>query len=534
MSVTLDYSEFLDWYVGGSFNVPYIYAESTSNENVLSDESVVLVQTYTGYNARRKPTVVANVQTTVSEGTSYSVQFNLYSYDYFKSNFAFHDFGVNKGWYIFDDFLMAMFKFEGSFDSDGAPVAVSLTVQTYYYDPNTGKLVTKIELQGVPLADSIEEDTLSSLIDNLAAAEADYTGAVKVVPINTTGSTGFNASELDLNKWSRYNYTEISPRAYLENRYDIIDDTYYGKATNVVRSPIDRLARLSAIDSGAWSKVPVGSSILECAARYAGITYNNIYYQLDDVADVGLLQILGAVDADVQYAYDNNAVFAGTNFADLKTLAAAVKSYYSLAASLVCNSLHLPRAYVPYAAAAIAYQDFVGSAVGGGGHFVLERYPKAGSLVIDGVLPTIMQYIAEDFSLTDGAASLVGYYNRYKGIMGFNGSYYGSTGGDNVKRLGVNAGNVGGALEAYRLFQALFLASEVDKALNALYQDASRVVGSCSLLNASLLPVQPGSSVKVVTSSGLFTGVVLGYNISLSADGNASATVDFAQRYNNG
>lgn len=495
--------------VGTSPKIPYAYSLLASTiGGVTGCPHPSEENTYVGFNTRKQNTMESS-ETHINppvNGVSYtrSLHFKFFLYDMFYGVRPW-ELGIDRKAFAFEDTIIM----DGSFESvDTGSGSISLSGNTFsitfwFFDLITGKLRTKKEVTVQPVTVELENYWL-----NLIDVVGDYDNTDKF--FDMANFSGLDVSSMIIDEYSSLNplsYQVVST-TYTTNGSSL-DEQY--RKTTIVQNSLQRLSFTSALNSGSWSDYPLGDSPLEATARHLSMHFNNKYATTQTGA--GVMQVLEAVDADMQEAFSANVQNAGINFSDLRSLYQAVQGYFSVMASDICSYKRLPRVFNAYFQAQLDYYFFTSTS-----------WPAIMELAVTHTL----EYVKEDYSLSDDAATLRGYLNKYIDYAGANGVYYSSSNGEYVKRLGAAADNVQAVLTMYKNIQLRTMIVAIERERNIL-QGQAKFQGSFDLLDKAVTP-QPGVAYTVYAGQSVTNIVCTGYNISIDSAGNYRTSVNFTKK----
>ena len=531
--------DFQTWYAKNfsALTVKYFYSESTSVSQTVKGGEIQTSVAYSGYNSRKQLTIQASQSRTVAGKLFGLVSFQFRSYDFFGGVDP-NTLGLNKGGFSYGDFIIAELKVNYVYDnarhswvisaSENGSEVVILVLN--FYDLKTGEL-TRVERSALtPTSAEVDTSGFEALYSQLVSLDI-LSGAAPQTYVHSKDALWLLGLDMGSGDCSTSTYSRIDSRNTLVNVYARTFSGDFSTPDDVsvdVRTenrPLPRLARMSALDTGAWVNYPLGSTPLDLVARNLRITYNNIYGNL--TTGTGVIQVIAAVTADMTYAFETNSGNAGINFSDLRTLQEAVKSYGGAWGSLVCRGLGLNHLWSDYVSAVVLLLEFNKNvAVPHLG--CVSGYPYfsaiAGSMW-GAPFNTILQFIKEDYSINE--SDLGKFYNLAANYLSAGGVFFSSINGKEVKLLGAGASQAANILAADQLYTNVELWAAVDRAFNALVGKIVIDTGSFELLDMTELPMDVGTYLIVETADGDKRVMVADYSMSFSSGGNIAASVSF-------
>lgn len=436
---------------------------------------------------------------------------------------------VRPGAYAFNDYIVAEVELRlarvrypirdalGAVVNIGEGLCVIGSREQHYYYDSVGRMSYTLEITRAPFALADYEDVLDTVEVTTLANSLIANAHTRIVnessnsfPSSTLSAQFHLVKNIPAVEVTRYSYQELSAelhtilteKAALEwdpEQESYVEDSnpVWESKGEVVRAPIPRIHRVSALDTGKWLPVSLSESPAASAARYSGKIFNNGYINLNTPGDVGYQQIIGAADADFVFYWEREHA---QDFNDVRALKAALNSYMGLLSTFSASHYGFRMAYLPYVAAVIRLGELT-RGIGGAGVIqgVHKHYPQFVNILnsYDNYLTKAFELIKIDLGANDSAGVLKDHYIRH--ISNYNSHMAGKSlkTGLELAKLGTAAQSaVGTVLSSFYEFQIAEAWADIDKALTDAYMRDSSLSGSIEI-NDPAITVNLGDIVNV-------------------------------------
>lgn len=341
----------------------------------------------------------------------------------------------------------------------------------------------------------------------------------------TDGSSFFNVKPLLHKPFSMKLeiYQELSSEMHRVSKHEYTHGGFIVGQAKTVLAPIAKLGRIASLNTGKWLPVDLSESPIALAARYNGWIFNNGYINLLNPGDVGLQQIIGAVDADYVFYWERDNIAA---FDDIRTLRSALTGYMSILGALTCRQLKIRHAYLPYVTAIITMVETLrgvdANASGTLSHYgVHSKYPFISQITTSyrQYLGTAFNLIRVDTGANDSANSLQQLYEQQ--FAAYNAVMHGQSirVGRELSKLGASvSGNAASYLRGYSEMVKRMLVADVDKELTNAFMNDRAMSGDIPL-NDPAITVNPGDTAELnFLDESLIKLKVTGLSISCDMD----------------
>lgn len=518
------------------YNVTFNYATLDTDDISLVDAQGAMISTYkmfnyTLYNKRRKPTAFLTIKNVGGSITEATLVLTPWSWDS-DPNVQENRLGLARpAAFAFNDQAMGSITFRmlsapvidysrgwARLTGEEALSVYAIEEEHMYYGA-TGRLSRKYSFtRAAPdLADVTDLSGKKVVVPNYKSGGAFVARlmldlAARVVLPTTllypSGTITYNLKDLTYPAYSMFitDYQELSAEMY-QSRMEqhtatpIAGEEPWKAVVDTILATIPKISRVSSLDSGKWLPVDLSDSPTAAAARYNGYVFNNAYYNLNNVADVGLQQIIGAADADFIYEWERT--HAG-NFNDIRALKSALFSYAQLLAAVVCRTLRIRLTYLNYVAAVIIMIETqrgssINAVYDAGTLGVHKVYPFINNIAAsyEAALPKVFALLRVDLGANDTTESLISSYKTH--IVGYNTCMAGQTPvrGGEVSQLGtLIKANVHNYLRVNHDFIKMTLWADIDQALSAAFMSDVSLSGNVEI-NDPAIAINPGDTINL-------------------------------------
>lgn len=496
----------------------YCFKEYESIES--SAEMIRQEWRYLAFNKRHRPVMQLIVRSANGSGsaeeTTGLLTFNPWGWDENQS-IKENRLGLERpGAYAYADDNYGSLAIE--FANSGLSMQTTKLREEYYFYDSRGKRNTDYIVQRAG-GGSFTLSLLRQILDSCVVSDSSPTYGAQVRQF----SLDFTLFAAEITNLEVKSYRSLSPNVHeITTRRAAAGESigsYEPTVDDIVRvnSPIPKLQRLQTLDTGQWAEISLEEGGPACAARFYGLPYNNVYMNLANQGDTGILQMLNAADADFVYRW---TTMSNINFNDIRAIQSALMSYLGVLAAYTCRSLGIRYQYIEYIKAVIAYSERMRGVTQQPNFGSHNFYPWFSAIQggYTDFLDDVFELFSIELSANDTPAVLRAAYTN--GITNYQAWMAGGTSGvtHNIAKLGQQvAQNINKRLLQVQQFKERYMWAEIDRALADAYLSDVAFSGNITINDPAVI-IRPGDSVRVDFLDSSQDLKVVGVDMSVSVE----------------